>query len=249
MPRTKIIIIIIIFLPPIYLWGCQHVFHAEIHTTQSWKHSQWWARRSHPEQESSVTWQQSQFSQCGDINNSSGGSHWLQDRGNKDHRGELNNLRAGGETVWEDKVSRRSLSRPTFQLNVNVGRHAKAKKRRQVCLFLDFHLVWHNRVATYKGLYLTSGTYCFFHRAFFGCKVTSVHFNAHRKAKHLNPSKHHLLIFISTTATQSRSHHVRSPAAGCYPGEALHPNTFLPLTMQTGKAGSTLTALFRGMWY
>lgn len=99
-----------------------------------------------------MTWQQSQCSQCGDINNSSGGSHWLQDRGNKDHRGELNNLRAGGETVWEDKVSRRSLSRPTFHLNVNVGRHAKGKKRKQGCLFLDFHLIWHNRVVTYYGL-------------------------------------------------------------------------------------------------
>lgn len=120
--------------------------------------SQWWARRSHPEQESSVTWQQSQCSHCGDINNSSGGSHWLQDRGNKDRRGELNNLRAGGETVWEDKVSRRSLSRPTFQLNVNVGRHAKGTQRKQGCLLLDFHSLWHNRVVTYNCLYLTSET-------------------------------------------------------------------------------------------
>lgn len=60
----------------------------------------------------------------------SGGRHWLQDRGNKDHWvGELHNLCAWGETQWEDKVGGRSLSRPTFPLNVNVGRPGKKENK------------------------------------------------------------------------------------------------------------------------
>lgn len=43
----------------------------------------------------------------------SGGRHWLQDRENKCHwLGEFYNLCAGGETEWEETVSRRSLCRP-----------------------------------------------------------------------------------------------------------------------------------------
>lgn len=58
-----------------------------------------------------------------------GGRHWLQDRGNKGHWvGEFYNLGAGGETEGEETVSRRSLSRPTFLLNVNVGRPGKGNR-------------------------------------------------------------------------------------------------------------------------
>lgn len=59
----------------------------------------------------------------------SGGRHWLQDTGNKGHwAGEFYNLCAGGDTEWEETVSRRSLSRPTFLLNVNVGRPGKENR-------------------------------------------------------------------------------------------------------------------------
>lgn len=72
----------------------------------------------------------------------SGGRHWLQDRGNKDHWVvELHNLCAWGETQWEDKVGGRSLSRPTFLLNVNVGRPGKKKtKGTRSSLFLTCFL-------------------------------------------------------------------------------------------------------------
>lgn len=56
----------------------------------------------------------------------SGGSHWLQGRGIKSHwAGEFYNLCAGGEAERVEPVSRRSLSRPTFMVNVNVGRPLK----------------------------------------------------------------------------------------------------------------------------
>lgn len=42
---------------------------------------------------------------------------------------------------------------------------------------------------------------------------------------------------------------MQSPVAGCYPGEASHPNTFLPLTMQTGMAGSALKACDISKWH
>lgn len=91
--------------------------------------------------------------------------------------------------MWEDKVSRRSLSRPTFHLNVNVGRHAKGKKRKQGCLFLDFHLIWHNRVVTYYGLSKAcSFTWWAFFFFFFGCEVTCAYWCV-LKHRHANQSQ------------------------------------------------------------
>lgn len=43
--------------------------------------------------------------------------------------------------------------------------------------------------------------------------------------------------------------YVQSPVAGCDPGEASHHNTFLLLTMQTGKAGSALKACDISKWH
>lgn len=46
-----------------------------------------------------------------------------------------------------------------------------------------------------------------------------------------------------------QNHYVRSPVAGCYLGDASHPNTFLPLTMQTGRAGSAMKACNISKWH